>query len=46
MTSINSKLKLEEIRCKQCNKLLAKENMKGVLEIKCARCGSVNVIVK
>lgn len=33
-------MKLKEVRCKQCNKLLAKA--KGIVEIKCPRCGEIN----
>lgn len=34
------KEKLKEIRCKKCNKLLAK--IKGKVEIKCTRCSTLN----
>lgn len=37
-------MKLEEIRCKKCNKLLAK--IKGTIEIKCSRCSEINKIEK
>lgn len=33
-------MKLEEIRCKKCNKLLGK--IKGEAEIKCPRCRTLN----
>jgi len=33
---------LKEIRCSKCNKLFGKEDIKkGVLEIKCHRCGNL-----
>ncbi|MDH5767985.1 MAG: Com family DNA-binding transcriptional regulator [Nitrospirota bacterium] len=34
------------LRCTQCNKLLAKPNVKGKIaaQIKCPRCGTVNEI--
>ena len=34
----------KEIRCKNCNKLLAKSNKKGELsaEIKCTKCKTLN----
>jgi phage FluMu protein Com len=31
---------MQEIRCKKCNKLLAKGS--GNIEIKCPRCGEMN----
>jgi Zn finger protein HypA/HybF involved in hydrogenase expression len=36
----------DELRCKRCNKLLAKENSRGILAaaIKCPRCGSINEV--
>jgi len=33
-------IKLKEVRCKKCNKLLAKAD--GKVEIKCPRCGTLN----
>lgn len=35
-------LKLKEIRCKNCNKLIGK--IKGIAEIKCPRCATVNTV--
>lgn len=37
---------MKDFRCKKCNKLLAKEKIIGVLEIKCTRCNTVNSIKK
>lgn len=37
-------MNLEEIRCKKCNKLLAK--IKGIIEIKCSRCSEINKLEK
>lgn len=37
---------MKDFRCKKCNKLLAKEKINGTLEIKCTRCGTINVIKK
>lgn len=34
-------MELKEVRCKKCNKLLAK--VKGCVEIKCTRCNTTNV---
>lgn len=39
--SVNMELK--EIRCRRCNKLLAKADA-GELEIKCPRCGAYNIL--
>lgn len=36
------KLKLKEIRCKKCNRLIGK--VKGAAEIKCPRCATVNIV--
>lgn len=33
-------MKLKEVRCKKCAKLLAK--LKGKAEIKCTRCNTLN----
>lgn len=33
---------IKAIRCKFCNKLLAKVGIVGYLEIKCPRCKTVN----
>lgn len=33
-------MKLEDVRCIKCNKLLAK--LKGIIEIKCTRCNEIN----
>jgi len=34
---------LHELRCEQCNTLLAKENVEiGDIEIKCYRCNKMN----
>jgi len=58
MTSINSLSTLqqaktflanftnEELRCLQCNKLLAKINTNGILacQIKCPRCREINEV--
>ena len=38
------KMKLEEVRCKKCAKLLAK--LKGEAEIKCTRCNTLNKFEK
>lgn len=35
---------LKEVRCKKCNKLLAKA--KGTVEIKCSRCNEINKVEK
>ncbi len=37
-------MKLAEVRCNKCNKLLAK--LKGEIEIKCTRCNEINRIEK
>lgn len=38
---------MKEVRCNNCNKLLAKEKeLKGLLEVKCTRCNQINVIKK
>lgn len=40
-------VKLAEVRCRQCNKLLCKAaNVTGRVEIMCARCKQINVIKK
>ena len=36
-------MELKEIRCRRCNKLLAKADA-GELEIKCPRCGAYNIL--
>ena len=36
-------MELKEIRCRRCNKLLAKAGT-GELEIKCPRCGAYNIL--
>lgn len=36
-------MELKEIRCRRCNKLLAKADT-GELEIKCPRCGAYNIL--
>ena len=33
-----------DIRCKKCNKLVAKVSSKNIYEIKCARCGTINMV--
>ncbi|WP_319543145.1 Com family DNA-binding transcriptional regulator [uncultured Pseudodesulfovibrio sp.] len=33
---------MQEFRCRRCNRLLAKENIKGFLEIQCPRCKTMN----
>ena len=35
---------MEEYRCKTCNKLLFKGSFKGLIEIKCNRCGKIQPI--
>ncbi len=39
---------IDELRCSECGKLLAKANRRGLLaaEIKCPRCGAINEITK
>lgn len=34
---------LQEFRCFNCGKLLAKANAKAVIEIKCIRCKKMNL---
>lgn len=46
MMKMKKNTDLQEVRCKECNKLLAKERIIGVLEIKCTRCNTLNVINK
>lgn len=33
---------MEELRCRKCNKLLAKADFDGQVEISCPRCGALN----
>lgn len=33
---------MKDVRCKNCNKLLAKADNKGHIEIKCPRCKTLN----
>lgn len=37
---------MNEIRCPHCNKMLLKGNFKGVIEIKCSRCGKIHKLTK
>lgn len=34
------KIEIKEIRCMKCNRMLGK--LKGVVEIKCPKCGTMN----
>lgn len=36
--------KSTDIRCKKCNKLVAKISSKNIYEIKCTRCGTINLV--
>ncbi len=36
--------KPDEIRCKKCDKLVAKISSKNIYEIKCTRCGTINLV--
>lgn len=33
-----------DVRCKKCKKLLCRSNLRGRIEIKCSRCGLINVM--
>ena len=37
-------MELKEVRCEKCDKLLGKA--KGIVEIKCPRCNTINKIEK
>jgi len=37
-------VKLHEIRCTKCNRLLAKVNITGTIEVKCDKCNKINLI--
>ena len=43
---IMSKDRMQEIRCKKCNKLLGKAKEPYIVEIKCSRCGIVCLVSK
>jgi len=44
MSNTNTDVKVKEIRCTDCNSLLAKASLeKGKIEIKC-KCGKLNVV--
>jgi phage FluMu protein Com len=34
---------IEELRCKNCNKVLGKADFEGVIKKKCPRCSSMNI---
>ena len=40
----NPPKKSTDIRCKKCNKLVAKISSKNIYEIKCTRCGTINLV--
>jgi len=34
---------IEELRCKNCNKVLGEADFEGVIKKKCPRCSSMNI---
>lgn len=37
-------LDLREVRCTNCKRLLCKEKVRGIIEVKCHRCKTVTTV--